>query len=169
MSHCILCVMLARKKHELHEMLHVILQKDSSGTNFLGLHLPACAEHQGAVPVIVQRVPGTKPEVRTYDATVNLFERRSSFARLCASCGHPGAEHDVGEDGGCGMELCPCLSFESIAERVAEHAANFVIKGKLPLKETGTVDTSDDRPGASCPDCHEDCMGWVVEGKRCGR
>lgn len=24
-------------------------------------------------------------------------------------------------------------------------------------------------PGGSCPDCHEDCQGWIVDGSRCGR
>ena len=24
------------------------------------------------------------------------------------------------------------------------------------------------KPGASCPDCHEDCIGWVVDGNQCG-
>jgi hypothetical protein len=22
--------------------------------------------------------------------------------------------------------------------------------------------------GSSCPDCHDDCMGWNVDGRRCG-
>jgi hypothetical protein len=51
--------------------------------------------------MVLQRVPGSRPEVHLYDASRNLFKEPQAATARCASCGHEAGDHDVGEDGGC--------------------------------------------------------------------
>lgn len=54
---------------------------------------------------------------------------------------------------------------KSLMEITAQHDNT---SGKR-LKEIANKALNKHNPHRSCPNCHDDCIGWILEGQPCGR